>query len=51
MSRRCTRAEAGAPVRIPLNIQVRDGGRSEQVSSSVGGEKWSDCEHIFEVVI
>lgn len=33
------RAEAGMPVRIPLNIQIRDGEMSELVRSSVTGKK------------
>ena len=39
MSRWGTRAEAGMPVRILLNIQIRDGEMSELVRSSVTGKK------------
>lgn len=40
VSRSGTWAKVGTPVRIPLEkFQAGDGGRSEQVSSSVGGER------------
>lgn len=39
MSRWGTRAEAGTPVRIPLNIQIGDGEMSELVRSRVTGKK------------